>query len=78
MGGVGGVSIYAGREYYAHGNLENVTTEGLLWSGGGGVAIGAGGVLLPGTTAVIGLGLTGWSGVDLYNRLPDFGTSSTM
>jgi RHS repeat-associated protein len=63
-----GASVYVGRQYYVDRSFENVTASGVLTSAGVGAGFGAGTVLAPATTTVIGLGMTGVAAVDLAER----------
>jgi RHS repeat-associated protein len=71
-GGIGAAVAtvgYVGRQWYVG---EDITWRGAAVSAGTGFAFGSGAVLLPTTTAVVGLGVTGASAVDVAQRAPDF------
>ncbi|HZJ67916.1 MAG TPA: toxin TcdB middle/N-terminal domain-containing protein [Kofleriaceae bacterium] len=63
-----GAAIYVGRELYVSGGTSMGTWKGAATAAGTGFLIGSGAVLLPGVTAVVGAGLTGYSAGSVAER----------
>lgn len=63
-----GAAIYVGRELYVSGGTSVGTWKGAAAAAGTGFLIGSGAVLIPGVTAVVGAGLTGYSAASVADR----------
>lgn len=63
-----GAAVYVGRELYVSGGKSWGTWKGAGTAAGTGFLIGSGAVLLPGVTAVVGAGLTGYSAASVADR----------